>query len=99
MLELDAAALVAAYREAITLSPVNSGTTIRFPVARGRGTFLPIGEYPYACWRTKRPRGERAVELAVEGGVPDVRRFVRRMTRMRDDGLGCSARIALKRLG
>ncbi len=77
VLELDTASLVAAYREAITLSPINSGTTMRFPVARGRATFLPIGEYPYAYWRTKRPRGERVVELAVEGGVPDILRFTR----------------------
>ncbi len=82
VLELDTAALVAAYREAITLSASNSGTTARFPVARGRATFLPIGDYPYRHWRTKRSRGERVVELAVEGGVPDAGRFIRQVTRM-----------------
>ena len=83
VLELEAAPLVAAYRDAMTLSPINSGTTMRFPAARGLATFLSIGEYPYAHWRTKRSRGERVVELAVAGGVPDVARFVRRVVRMR----------------
>jgi hypothetical protein len=81
VLELDAAPLVAAYRDRITLSPINSGTTRLFPVARGRRTFLSIDEYPYAEWRQRRPRGERVVELAVDGGVPDVERFVRRVVR------------------
>ncbi len=85
VLELDTAALVGAYRGAITLSPINSGTTARFPVARGRATFLPIGDYPYHHWRTRRSRGERVVELAVEGGVADVGRFIRQVTRMRRD--------------
>lgn len=83
VLELDTASLVGAYRGAITLSAINSGTTARFPVARGRATFLPSGDYPYRQWRTKRARGERVVELAVEGGVPDAERFVRQVTRMR----------------
>ncbi len=85
VLELDTAALVSAYRDAITLSPINSGTTMRFPAARGLATFLPIRDYPYSHWRTRRRRGERVVELAVEGGAPDVARFVRRVTRMRGD--------------
>jgi hypothetical protein len=41
-----------------------------------------IDRYPYAYWRQRRARGERVVELAVDGGVPDIGRFVRRVTRM-----------------
>lgn len=86
VLELDTAALVAAYRPAITLSPINSGTTKPFPSTaskRGRATFLPIAEYPYAWWRSKgRKPGERVVELTVDYGIPDVTRFVRRVVRM-----------------
>lgn len=82
VLELDTAALVAAYADRITLSPINSGATRPFGVARGLATFLPIADYPYARWRTARPRGEHVVELAVTGGVPDVARFVRRVTTM-----------------
>ncbi len=88
VLELDTAALVTAWRPAITLSAINSGATRPFPVSRGLATFLPIADYPYAAWRARRPRGERVVELAVAHGVPDVERFVRRVVRMgagRDD--------------
>ena len=83
VLELDAAPLVRAYREAITLSPINSGSTKPFPSPRGRSTFLSIDDYPYATWRAKRKRGERVVELSVLGGVPDVGRYVSRVTAMR----------------
>jgi hypothetical protein len=85
VLELDAAALVNAYRLKITLSPINSGATKPFPRARGRDTFLPISEYPYADWRRRRAAGERVVELSVIGGVPDVERFVRRAISMRGE--------------
>ena len=87
VLELDTAALVAAHRPAIRLSPINSGTTKPFPstaAKRGRDTFLPIADYPYARWRAVgRKAGERAVELTVEYAVPDAARFVRRVVAMR----------------
>ncbi len=86
VLELDASTLVAAHRNAITLSAINSGATRPFPVRRGLATFLPIDAYPYAAWRSRRARGERVVELAVGHGVPDVARFVRRVTRLGGDG-------------
>ena len=86
--ELDTAALVEAYRPAVTLSPINSGATRPFPARRGLATFQPIASYPYARWRSKRPRGERVVELAIDRGVPDIARFVRKVTTMRggEDG-------------
>lgn len=88
VLELDAASLVAAYRERITLSPINSGATKPFPAPRGRDTFLPIADYPYAEWRRRRKAGERVVELAVTGGMPDAERFVWRVLTMRgEEGL------------
>lgn len=80
VLEIDTARLVAAYRGAITLSAINSGATRPFPVKRGRATFLPIVDYPYAAWRARRPRGERVVELAIDYGIPDIARFVRSVT-------------------
>ncbi len=83
VLELDAAALVRAYAPHITLSAINSGFTRRHAVARGHGTFQSIAAYPYAAWREKRPRGERVVELAVTGGIPDVARFIRRVSPLR----------------
>lgn len=83
VLEIDAAALVLAYMSQVTLSPINSGATKPFPTPRGKDTFLPIPEYPYAAWRLKRPKGERAVELAITQGVPDIERFVKRVSVMR----------------
>lgn len=84
VLEVEAAPLVAAHRDRITLSPINSGAIGRAAARRGRDTFLPIAAYPYEHYRTRRGPRDRVVELAVEGGVPDVARFVRRVVRMRD---------------
>jgi hypothetical protein len=83
VLELDAKALVEAYRDKITLSPMNSGCTKPVAHPRGRDTFLRINDYPYNHWRTRRRRGERVVELCVPDRVPDARRFVRRAVRTR----------------
>lgn len=83
ILEVETAPFVATHREAIELSPINSGATGRFAAPRGADTFLPIDAYPYAQWRKGRRRGERAVELTVPEAVPDVVRFVTRVVTMR----------------
>jgi hypothetical protein len=82
VIEVEARPLVEACRDRIELSPINSGTTGRFPAPRGRSTFLPIDAYPYAAYRKRRPRGERVVELTVLGGVPDFAGYARRIDRM-----------------
>ncbi len=99
VLELDTATLVAAHWQAISLSPINSGATRPFPAPRGLATFLPIAEYPYAYWRSRRPRGERVVELAVDRGVPEIARFVRRVTTMRSGRCGAAKAAAPGRAG
>lgn len=83
VLEVDAASLVAAHRDEIELSPINSGAIGRARARRGKATFLPIDEYPYETWRRKRGPRDRVVELAVLGGVPDIARHVSRVVRMR----------------
>jgi len=83
VLELDAVEMVSAYRKLITLSPMNSGCTKPIPHPRGRCTFTSIDEYPYTRWRSRRRRGERVVELAVSQGVPDIRKYVRRVLVMK----------------
>ncbi len=85
VLELDTAALVGDYAARVTLCPINSGATKPYATPRGKDTFLPIPDYPYAKWRAKRPRGERVVELAVTGGVHDIDRYVRRVRTMRGE--------------
>ena len=83
ILEIETAPFVASYRERIELSPINSGATGQFPAPRGNDTFLPIDAYPYAFYRGRRTRGERAVELTVPGAVPDIIRFVSRVVLMK----------------
>ena len=83
VLELNARALVAAYAEKICLCPMNSGCTKPIPHPRGQSTFQRIAAYPYAYRKTKRRRGERVVELAVDYAVPDVAKFVTRVSRMK----------------
>ncbi len=84
VLEIDAAALGAAYRPLVTLSPINSGATFNLgPAPRGRGTFQPIADYDYASRRKRAAPAACAVELTVEYAVPDIARFVRRVVAMR----------------
>ena len=84
ILEIATAPFVAAYRDRIELSPINSGATGQFPAPRGGDTFLPIDAYPYERYRRRR-RGERAVELTVPGSVPDLAGFVTRVVVMRGE--------------
>lgn len=84
VLEVDTAALVAAHRADISLSPINSGATFALgPAPRGSDTFQPIETYDYAARRKNHPPAKCAVELTVAYAVPDVARFVRRVVRMR----------------
>jgi hypothetical protein len=76
VLTLDTASLVAAHRERIELSPINSGSTIMNPQPRGHKTFLPIESYSFDYWRTRRPLVDAVVELIVLDGVPDVAKHV-----------------------
>lgn len=83
VLQLDAKALMDAYADKIWLCPMNSGCTKPFPHPRGQTTFQRIATYPYADWKAKRKRGERVVELAVDYAVPNIARFVSRVSRMK----------------
>ena len=83
VLEVDSRSLVSNYRDDIWLSPINSGCTKPFPHPRDEATFSRIPDYPYDRWRKKRKRGERVVELCVDVAVPDIARFVTRVTRMK----------------
>lgn len=79
VLEIDTRSLLDAHRDRIWLCPINSGCTKPMPSPRDETTFARIADYPYAHWRAKRKRGERAVELAVDHSVPDIRDHVRRV--------------------
>lgn len=68
--------LVEEHYDSIWLCPMNSGTTKPMPHPRDYSIFSRISDYPYANWRSKRPRGERVVELCVDNSVPNILDFV-----------------------
>lgn len=67
VLVLNSRRVVAAYRDAVWLCPMNSGTTKGRAKPRGPSTFLRIDDHPY---------GTPVVELCVDGGIADVECFV-----------------------
>ena len=78
ILEIDAAAFFEKYADAITLSPIHSGSTLFNPRPRGKQTFSRIPDYPYA----ERPPDNRVTEVAVDRGVLDIPKYVRRVVEM-----------------
>lgn len=84
VLEVEARSLVNAYKNSIWLCPMNSGCTKPIPHPRGEKTFQRVEDYPYTFWKRekRRTRGERVVELAIDYAVPDVAKFVTRVSRM-----------------
>ena len=79
VLEVDSRSLIEEHRAQIWLCPINSGCTKPMPRARDESAFARIDDYPYGYWRGRRGRQERVVELAVDYGVLDIRRHVRRV--------------------
>lgn len=84
VLTLDAASLVAAHGARIELSAINSGATIFGGPRRGRTTFLPLADYPFAAWREKRPAADAVAEVTVPGAVRDAADHVLRVERVLD---------------
>ena len=82
VLVVNSQSLVERHYDDIWLCPMNSGNTRPFPHPRGVSTFQRIRDYPYKDWRKKRKRGERAVELCVDGGVYDIVDHVHEVRRM-----------------
>jgi hypothetical protein len=76
VLTVDSGHLITAYEKEITLSPMNSGSTLYDPLSRGLETFLPIAEFPFEKRRATRPIQNTVVELLVKYAVPNVDEFV-----------------------
>ncbi|MGV0035554.1 MAG: DUF7002 family protein [Candidatus Azotimanducaceae bacterium WSBS_2022_MAG_OTU7] len=86
VLTLDTAGLVNAYQEKIVLSPMNSGATVPFCHPRTSDLFKTIQDYPFDEMKKKKGGDKKAVvEVCVEGGVPDISRFVTSVDRMQAD--------------
>jgi hypothetical protein len=85
VLEVSTQRLLNDYFERIWFCPMNSGCTKPMPHPRDEKTFLRIPDYPYSHWRSRRPRGERVVEFAIDHGVPDIRKYVTRVVEMQNN--------------
>ncbi len=84
VLTIDTASLVAAHRERIWLTPINSGSTLFNPQPRGNDTFRRIADFPFQE-RSKRRKEDNVVELVVDHSVPDVAAHVLAVHRVQDD--------------
>ena len=81
---LDTRRFVAAYRERIRLSHMNSGATRLPSHRRGYATFCRIEDYPYA------KRRKKVAEVCVDIEIPDVVRFVRYVRRLKGSAWGAT---------
>jgi hypothetical protein len=66
VLTIDAAALVAAHRERVAVTPINTGNARRRPARRGAATFVPYAAWAESGWASE----------AAALGVRDAMRFV-----------------------
>ena len=71
VLVFDTRSLAAAHLDAMRLSPINSGSTIRKPARRGLATYSKVADHSFDEWRRRRGGSDRVREVAIEGSVPD----------------------------
>ncbi|NTG62997.1 DUF7002 family protein [Rhizobium rhizogenes] len=76
VLTIDSAELIAAHRDRIWLSTLNSGSTLFNPQPRGFQTFRRIEDFPYKDRSKQRRKEDNVVELVVDYSVPDVAKYV-----------------------
>ena len=84
VIAVDTAALVAAHKDNVALTPINTGNARRKPARRGAATFVPFAEWVRSGWVSEaevlgppaRKRSHQPVELTVLDAVPDIMRFV-----------------------
>lgn len=79
LLVVDTAALLRVHSDRTVLSPLNTGATKPMPHERGADCFLPLSDYPFELWFSKRRGKDPIVELAIQYAVPDVTNFVERV--------------------
>jgi hypothetical protein len=72
VITVDTSSVLRCHSDRITLSPINSGSTLYNPQPRGRQTFLPLDEYPFGERRRMRGIANAIAELAVDYSVPDI---------------------------
>jgi hypothetical protein len=85
VLTIDTERLLNRHLAEVTLSPINSGSTLYTPQPRGVDTFQTLANYPFDAWRKKRAAATNAIaELAVTYEVRDIREMVIRVERRRE---------------
>jgi hypothetical protein len=85
VLTIDTAKLLEMHQAGVTLSPINSGSTVYNPQPRDSTTFQALADYPFDTWRKKRGTATKAiVELAVHHAVPAIREMVIRVERRQE---------------
>jgi hypothetical protein len=82
VLTIDTAELVARHYDRISLSPINSGSTIYTPQPRGGNTFLAPSAYPFKSRYKLRGAKNAIAELAVDYAVFDIAELVIRVDHM-----------------
>lgn len=84
VITVDTAALVGRDGHKVTLSPINSGATRPYAVARGASTFRSLADFD---WEARRRYGKNAVaEVAVDYGVSDITEVAESAVRHLPDG-------------
>lgn len=79
VLIIDSGAFLSRYARRVTLSPINSGSTVYNPQPRGPDLFRPFSSFPFEM---RRKYGKNAIaELCVEHSVTDLNEFVLRVER------------------
>jgi hypothetical protein len=79
VLTLDTAQLLDRHEARVTLSPINSGSTVYNPRSRGKDTFLSISGYPFGEWSKKRGKKKAIAELAVDYAIKNISEVVVRV--------------------
>ncbi|SLM48925.1 conserved protein of unknown function [Nitrospira japonica] len=93
VLVVDAESLVARYGSRTVLTPINSGHARRRPAVRGAATFVPYEAWLADGWASEaaalqqktRSSSHRPAELAVEGPILDMTRYLVRVVELAGD--------------
>lgn len=85
VITIDTGKLLERHRADVTLSPINSGSTVYNPQPRNATTFQTLSDYPFDAWRKKRGAATKAIaELAVNYAAPTISEAVVRVERRRE---------------
>ena len=84
VLKVDARKLLSKYEQTVSLSPINSGSTIYRPAPRGIKTFRPLRSYPFQERRKKRGVANAVAEMAFDYAIRDITEYIVRVEKRRD---------------